>query len=98
MYLTTAAKIPFMELNELMELRDDAYKNTQIYKERTKKWHDSRLRGDKDFKDLGSKEYQQILVENLQIWRSRSVRVLKLQGGCSTQNLAPLNSTRRIYR
>ncbi|GKA98662.1 reverse transcriptase domain-containing protein [Tanacetum coccineum] len=37
-------------LNELAELRDDAYKNTRIYKERTKKWHNSRLRGDKYFK------------------------------------------------
>ncbi|GKB57822.1 hypothetical protein Tco_0914008 [Tanacetum coccineum] len=39
-----------MKLNEIMELRDGAYENTRIYKERTKKWHDSRLRGDKDFK------------------------------------------------
>ncbi|GJT91069.1 reverse transcriptase domain-containing protein [Tanacetum coccineum] len=39
-----------MQLNELAELRDGAYENTRIYKERTKKWHDSRLRGDKDFK------------------------------------------------
>ncbi|GKA99750.1 hypothetical protein Tco_0827744 [Tanacetum coccineum] len=37
-------------LNELAELRDGAYENTRIYKERTKKWHDSRLCGDKDFK------------------------------------------------
>ncbi|GJY87099.1 hypothetical protein Tco_0501727 [Tanacetum coccineum] len=37
-------------LNELAELRDGAYENTIIYKERTKKWHDSRLHGDKDFK------------------------------------------------
>ncbi|GKC65212.1 ribonuclease H-like domain-containing protein [Tanacetum coccineum] len=50
MDLTAAAKNRFMELNELMELRDDAYENTRIYKERTKKWHDSRLRGDKYFK------------------------------------------------
>ncbi|GKC78855.1 hypothetical protein Tco_1129629 [Tanacetum coccineum] len=50
MDLIVAAKNRFMELNELMELRDEAYENTQIYKERTKKWHDSRLRGDKDFK------------------------------------------------
>ncbi|GJX90201.1 reverse transcriptase domain-containing protein [Tanacetum coccineum] len=48
--LTAVAKNHFMELNELMELRDNPYENTQIYKERTKKWHDSRLRGDKDFK------------------------------------------------
>ncbi|GJT03928.1 hypothetical protein Tco_0838390 [Tanacetum coccineum] len=50
MDLTAAAKNRLMELNELMELRDGAYENTRIYKERTKKWHDSRLRGDKDFK------------------------------------------------
>ncbi|GKD04692.1 hypothetical protein Tco_1179666 [Tanacetum coccineum] len=50
MDLTTATKNRFMELNELMELRDGAYENTQIYKERTKRWHDSRLRGDKNFK------------------------------------------------
>ncbi|GJZ15962.1 reverse transcriptase domain-containing protein [Tanacetum coccineum] len=48
--LTAAAKNRFMELNELMELRDGAYENTRIYKERTKKWHDSRLCGDKNFK------------------------------------------------
>nr|GEW33906.1 hypothetical protein [Tanacetum cinerariifolium] len=38
------------KLNELAQLRDDAYENTRIYKEWTKKWHDSRFRGDKDFK------------------------------------------------
>nr|GEV73540.1 RNA-directed DNA polymerase, eukaryota [Tanacetum cinerariifolium] len=40
----------FIELNELMELRDGAYGNTRNYKERTKKWHDYRLRGHKTFK------------------------------------------------
>ncbi|GJS51399.1 reverse transcriptase domain-containing protein [Tanacetum coccineum] len=50
MDLTAAAKNCFMELNELMDLRDEAYENTRIYKERTKIWHDSRLRGDKNFK------------------------------------------------
>ncbi|GJW46542.1 reverse transcriptase domain-containing protein [Tanacetum coccineum] len=50
MDLTVAAKNHFIELNELIELRDGACENTRIYKERTKKWHDSRLRGDKDFK------------------------------------------------
>ncbi|GJS38101.1 reverse transcriptase domain-containing protein [Tanacetum coccineum] len=47
--LITAAKNHFMKLNELIELRDGAYENTRIYKERTKKWHDSRIRGDKNF-------------------------------------------------
>ncbi|GJU26139.1 reverse transcriptase domain-containing protein [Tanacetum coccineum] len=32
------------------KLRDGAYENTRIYKEQTKKWHDSRLHGDKHFK------------------------------------------------
>ncbi|GKC67135.1 hypothetical protein Tco_1099733 [Tanacetum coccineum] len=50
MDLTTAAKNRFMKLNELMELRDGAYENNRIYKERTNKWYDSRLRGDKNFK------------------------------------------------
>ncbi|GKC48381.1 reverse transcriptase domain-containing protein [Tanacetum coccineum] len=49
MDLTATVKNRFMELNELMELRDEAYENTQIHKERTKRWHDSRLRGDKNF-------------------------------------------------
>nr|GEW05106.1 hypothetical protein [Tanacetum cinerariifolium] len=49
MDLAAGAKNCFMELNELMELRDGTYENTRIYKERIKKWHDSRLRGDKDF-------------------------------------------------
>ncbi|GJR92204.1 reverse transcriptase domain-containing protein [Tanacetum coccineum] len=50
MDLTVAVKNRFMKLNELIELRDGVYENTRIYKERTKKWHDSKLRGDKDFK------------------------------------------------
>ncbi|GJW25563.1 hypothetical protein Tco_0039374 [Tanacetum coccineum] len=50
MDLTLARESRFMQLNELAELRDGDYENTRIYKERTKKWHDSRLRGDKDFK------------------------------------------------
>ncbi|GJX12962.1 reverse transcriptase domain-containing protein [Tanacetum coccineum] len=53
MDLTTAVNNRFMELNELIELRDEAYENNRIYKERTKRWHDSRLRGDKNFKAGG---------------------------------------------
>nr|GFC40084.1 hypothetical protein [Tanacetum cinerariifolium] len=50
MDLTLASKSRLMKLNELAELRDDAYENTGIYKERIKKWHDFRLRSDEDFK------------------------------------------------
>ncbi|GKF30580.1 hypothetical protein Tco_0100378 [Tanacetum coccineum] len=45
-----ASESRLMQLSELAGLRDSAYENTRIYKKRTKKWHDSRLRGDKDFK------------------------------------------------
>ncbi|GKF51130.1 hypothetical protein Tco_0147597, partial [Tanacetum coccineum] len=48
--LTAAVKNRFMELKELMELREGAYENTRIYKEKTKRWHNSRLRGDNNFK------------------------------------------------
>ncbi|GJT87758.1 reverse transcriptase domain-containing protein [Tanacetum coccineum] len=47
---SSTAKNRFMELNELTELRDEAYENTRIYKERTKRWHDSIPRGDKNLK------------------------------------------------
>ncbi|GKB70570.1 reverse transcriptase domain-containing protein [Tanacetum coccineum] len=48
--LTLASESRLLQLNELTKLRDGAYKNTRIYKEQTKKWHNSRLRGDKYFK------------------------------------------------
>lgn len=32
-----------LDIHELEELRLDAYQNAQIYKERTKKWHDKRI-------------------------------------------------------
>ncbi|GJZ36793.1 hypothetical protein Tco_0582984 [Tanacetum coccineum] len=51
MDLTLASKSYLMQLNKLAELRDGAYENTKIYKEQTKKWHDSKLRSDKDFKN-----------------------------------------------
>ncbi|XP_023740314.1 uncharacterized protein LOC111888360 [Lactuca sativa] len=38
-----------MQMNALKELRNQAYTNSLIYKEKTKKWHDKRLKGNKDF-------------------------------------------------
>ncbi|GJY13229.1 hypothetical protein Tco_0382538 [Tanacetum coccineum] len=54
-----------MQLNELAELEDGAYENTRIYKKRTKKWDDSRLRDDKDFKgDIDKEDDEVIEFEN----------------------------------
>ena len=33
----------FLQLNELEELRNEAYDNAKIYKDKTKKWHDQRI-------------------------------------------------------
>ena len=33
----------FLQLNELEELRNEAYDNARIYKDKTKKWHDQRI-------------------------------------------------------
>jgi hypothetical protein len=33
-----------MQLSELEEWREKAYHNSRIYKERTKRWHDKRIK------------------------------------------------------
>ncbi|XP_010468764.1 PREDICTED: uncharacterized protein LOC104748883 [Camelina sativa] len=39
----TAAERRLIQLNELVEIRMDAYENTKIYKERTKALHDKKI-------------------------------------------------------
>nr|GEZ98762.1 reverse transcriptase domain-containing protein [Tanacetum cinerariifolium] len=43
-YKLTAGNHCKLQLNELSELRDQAYENSVIYKERTKKFHDSKIK------------------------------------------------------
>nr|GEU62748.1 reverse transcriptase domain-containing protein [Tanacetum cinerariifolium] len=43
-YLKTAGDHRKLQLNELSELRDQAYENSVIYKERAKKLHDSKIK------------------------------------------------------
>ncbi|XP_071704774.1 uncharacterized protein [Rutidosis leptorrhynchoides] len=49
--LNEAGRLRLSQLNELEELRLDAYENLLISKERTKKWHDSHLKDPKEFKE-----------------------------------------------
>ncbi|XP_021775570.1 uncharacterized protein K02A2.6-like [Chenopodium quinoa] len=49
MDLSLAGEKRFLKLNELEELRYDAYESSRLYKERTKKWHDQHIRN-KNFK------------------------------------------------
>ncbi|GKC30199.1 reverse transcriptase domain-containing protein, partial [Tanacetum coccineum] len=44
LYLKTAGDHRKLQLNELNELRDQAYENSLIYKERMKKLHDSKIK------------------------------------------------------
>ncbi|GJR38875.1 retrotransposon protein, putative, ty1-copia subclass [Tanacetum coccineum] len=83
MDLTLASKSYLMQLNELAELRDGAYENARIYKERTKKWHDSRLHGDRDFK-VGDKVI---------LYNSR----LKMYPGKLNSKLSGPNIVKRVY-
>ncbi|XP_030479421.1 uncharacterized protein LOC115696671 [Cannabis sativa] len=43
MDLEAVGKKRLLHLNELEQLRNEAYENAKIYKERTKKWHDRSL-------------------------------------------------------
>ena len=38
-----------LQMNELEELRNEAYDNAKIYKDKAKKWHDQKILG-KEFK------------------------------------------------
>nr|XP_043625644.1 uncharacterized protein LOC122597075 [Erigeron canadensis] len=49
MDLDAAGEHRLLQLNEVEELRQQAYDNSRLYKERTKAWHDRRIRM-KDFK------------------------------------------------
>ena len=41
--MEAAGEKRLLQLHELDEFRLDAYENTRIYKERTKRWHDKHL-------------------------------------------------------
>ncbi|GKD07647.1 reverse transcriptase domain-containing protein [Tanacetum coccineum] len=93
MDLTLASKSRLMQLNELAELRDGAYENTRIYKERTKKWHDSRLHGDKDFK-VGDK----VLLYNSRLKMYPGKLKSKWSGPNIVKMVYPMDNDEEILR
>ncbi|GJX42256.1 hypothetical protein Tco_0257246 [Tanacetum coccineum] len=48
--LEAAGKHRFLQLNQLDELRIEAYEHSRAYKERTKWWHDAKIM-DKEFRE-----------------------------------------------
>ncbi|GJV73688.1 putative nucleotidyltransferase, ribonuclease H [Tanacetum coccineum] len=57
-YKTPIGKHRFLQLNQLDEFWTDAYEHSRAYKERTKRWHDSKIM-DKEFQ-----EGEEVLVFN----------------------------------
>ncbi|GKD61104.1 reverse transcriptase domain-containing protein [Tanacetum coccineum] len=68
----------FLQINELDEMRLDAYESSISYKERTKRWHDKRIkaptnyeRGDKDMKndaiELYDEDWNEFIVNKQQV-------------------------------
>lgn len=45
MSMSDAGVLRKLQMNELEELRNDAYESSRIYKEKTKAYHDKMLRG-----------------------------------------------------
>ena len=43
MILQAAKEKRLLQMNELEELRNEAYDNDKIYKKKAKKWHDQRI-------------------------------------------------------
>ncbi|GJV65320.1 reverse transcriptase domain-containing protein [Tanacetum coccineum] len=59
--LIAAGEKRMFQLHELDELRHQAYENSHLYKERTKVWHDKKLRIRKEFKQ-GNKDGKTFIV------------------------------------
>ncbi|KAL7608113.1 hypothetical protein Lser_V15G12714 [Lactuca serriola] len=51
-----------LQMNALKELRNESYTNSLIYNDKTKRWHDARLKGNKEFE-----EGQKVLLYNSRI-------------------------------
>ncbi|XP_022846491.1 uncharacterized protein LOC111369273 [Olea europaea var. sylvestris] len=59
--LNAAGEKRLLQLNELDELRMEAYENSRLYKEHTKKWHDMHIQR-REFKE-GQKVFSHGAVE-----------------------------------
>ncbi|GJT81224.1 reverse transcriptase domain-containing protein [Tanacetum coccineum] len=84
--LKTAGDHRKLQLNELSELRDQAYENSLIYKEKTKKLHDSKIKT--DYSNVGPPEL------SLRILNSGIESSLRLG---SNQQISEASRVRLIY-
>jgi hypothetical protein len=79
-----------LQLNELEELRHDAYENAKLYKERTKAYHD---------RQLIRKEFHvghEVLIYNLQLRLFPGKLKSRWFGPCVITNIFP-HGTLEIY-
>ncbi|GJV36086.1 reverse transcriptase domain-containing protein [Tanacetum coccineum] len=87
--LKTAGDQRKVQLNELSELRDQAYENSLIYKEKTKRIHDAKIKNremDIREKDKKSSKNRQNQARNGKAWKSQSQIKAKVQERQSQQS------------
>ncbi|GJT55254.1 reverse transcriptase domain-containing protein [Tanacetum coccineum] len=60
--LTKAGENRFLQINELDELRLDAYETSIFYKERAKRWHDKRIKAPTNY-EKGDKDMNNDAIE-----------------------------------
>nr|GEV42191.1 reverse transcriptase domain-containing protein [Tanacetum cinerariifolium] len=92
--LKTAGDHQKLQLNELNELRDQAYENSLIYKERTKKLHDSKIKN-RIFNGKDNKEKDKIITKPDKIkskreaWKSPDSSPTKSKPSQSQESIKP---------
>ncbi|GJS49143.1 reverse transcriptase domain-containing protein [Tanacetum coccineum] len=83
--LAAAGKHRFLQLNQLDELRTEAYEHSRAYKERTKRWHDSKIM-DKEFRE-GEEVVIEIVIDTSGVYSdSLFVIVMKVKCKYVTRN------------
>ena len=87
--LKSAGEGRLLQLNELEEVRLDAYESSRTYKERTKRWHDKFI-NHREFREgdlvLLFNSHLKLFPGKLQSQRSTPFKVLKVY--CLGSNLA----------
>ncbi|GJZ01381.1 reverse transcriptase domain-containing protein [Tanacetum coccineum] len=78
--LKTAGDHRKVQLNELNELRDEAYENSLIYKEKTKRIHDSKIknRDCPDCEELSCLYFHQVFTSSASFWEFQSPNLNRL--------------------
>ncbi|XP_071740199.1 uncharacterized protein [Rutidosis leptorrhynchoides] len=84
-------RLQLTQLNELDELRLDAYENSLIYKEKTKRWHDNQIKNPKEFK-----EGDRVLLYNVRFKVSPGKLKSRWSGSFVVKNVRPYGTVELV--